>query len=46
MDSFSLEIAIRIVVMQVYLDFIDDSFAKVQALRLVADQTDKKFVVK
>ena len=29
--------------LQVYLDFIDESFAKIQALRLVADAEGKKF---
>jgi hypothetical protein len=28
---------------QVYLDFIDESFAKIQAMRLVADAQGKKF---
>ena len=28
---------------QVYLDFVDESFSKVQALRLAADLENKKF---
>ena len=31
---------------QVYLDFVDESFAKVQALRLTADAENKNFVRK
>ena len=31
---------------KVYLDFVDESFAKIQALRLTADATKKKFTVK
>jgi hypothetical protein len=31
---------------QVYFDFIDESFVKIQALRLTADAEKKKFAVK
>ena len=39
-------ILILICFLKVYLDFVDDSFAKAQALRLVADQSEKQFQIK